>query len=151
MKGILRFVPFRFSYRLFPSFLCLLHVILLSFYIDVLYSSNYRIARSFFAEQRDRETKRQKERQWLIDVYWETAYRLGGLTSSECSLRSPRSTTGSKVPHINGNERIVFLSGCVRELTAEQSHRQESNKIARARPVGPKATISAREQKRYHS
>ena len=34
-----------------------------------------------------------------------TAYRLDDLTSSECSLRHPRSTTGSKGPHVNGNER----------------------------------------------
>lgn len=58
----------------------------------------------------------------------ETAYRLGGLTSSECSLRSPRSTTGSKVPQINGNERlfsVMYTNNCeIKSQTKKKTKKQ---------------------------
>lgn len=63
-----------------------------------------------------------------------TAYRLGGLTSSECSLRSPRSTTGSKVPHINGNERSFSVDACVNNCEIKSQTRKQTKSVSTSRP-----------------
>lgn len=68
-----------------------------------------------------------------------TAYRLGGLTSSECSLRFPRSTTGSKVPHINGNERSFSVDACVNNCEIKSQTRKQTKSASTSRP--PNATI----------
>lgn len=106
LRAFSLFRQFRFFFVHSPSYMythtyIYISLLIIFFSFIPVYSSNYyNIARSLASSH---------ESDLLL---LGTAYRLDGLTSSECSLRSPRSTTGSKVPHVNGNERLFSVDAC---------------------------------------